>query len=674
MQDKDILHVMNSLVEKVNGLAILLNTSEYSEENEEEYNEQLNRLLELEEQYPEFISENSPTKRGGGRIHNKIHVRHHPSKINQPLLALDENAVLAYISEVDKAYNDQPDALIYTVPKLRLTYSIQGITIIAQYRDGVLEKAVTIGDGEKGEVISDNARTILNLPHILKNQGMGQPECLRVIGEVTMTKYTLERVNSNLISEGYAPLLDCATAAASAMRQYDSSVTANRNLLFYARDIEEIVPSDMLSDLNTQGQVYEYLEDIGFDTVQSRTNNGVDNLVLTDDIFHVMGDMVKCGTLLIPYEFDGIVISPELLMIKESLASARKSPVVFKFPDISYHTNLLGLEWHMDTYGYIHPWGLIELDGKKQIAKISSIKELQRMGLSESSIVKIIKNKDDVVRIVDAAPDFIDVKYYYPIPELCPSCRNVLITLPNAEIKCINTECPELLMTRLRHFRDQMGLTTISDDMLQHMVNNKIISTPQDLFDPKLGMKLESWGHGYISENHIHTIVKQIDDRRNTTVSKVICALGIECVRETTSKLIARYFPSIKAFMLLETGNLGHIPGLNKAAVNSIRHYLDDAKNQQTLVELDKYLNITDEYALLSNNLYNTSWVILGELENLNGAMQTINMHGGTITKTINGGTTHVLVGKNPPSNKINIAQLNGLPILDINELLAMVG
>lgn len=674
MQERDILHIMNNLVDKVNELAILLNTTEFSQENEDEYNEQFNRLLELEEQYPELISENSPTKRGGGRVHNKIHVRHHPNHITQPLLALDENAVLVYISEVDKAYTDQPDSMIYTAPKLRLTYSIQGITIIAQYKDGILEKAVTVGDGEKGEVITDNARTILNLPHILKNIGLGQPECIRVIGEVTMTKYTLERVNSGLISEGYAPLQDCATAAASAMRQYDSSVTANRNLLFYARDIVELMPSDMLSDLNTQSQIYEYLEDIGFDTAQSRTNNGIDNLVLTEDIFHVMGDMVKCGTLLFPFEFDGIIIGPELLMIKDALEASHKSPIVFKFPDVSYHTSLLGLEWHMDTYGYYHPWGLIELDSKTQIAKITSVKELIRMGLSDSSIVKIIKNKDDVVRIVDAAPDFMDDKHYYRIPELCPSCKNVLLTLPNSEIKCINPDCPDLIMMRLRHFRDHMGLTTINNDMLQHMYDNKVITNPEDLFDHKLAMKLESWNNGYISENHINTITKQIDERRNATVSKVICALGIECVRETTSKLIARYFPTIKSFMLLETGNLSHIPGLTKAAVDSIRHFLNESKNQHTLVELDKFLNITDEYALLSNNLYNTSWVILGELENLNAAMQTINMHGGSITKTINGGTTHVLVGKNPPANKISIATLNNLPILDMNELLAMVG
>lgn len=674
MKERDILYYMNSLVNKVNELAIAFNTTEYDEAQEEEYNEQLNKLLELEEQYPEYISENSPTKRGGGRIHNEIHIRTHPDKINQPILVLDENSVLAYVSEIDKAYIDQPDSMVYTSPKLRLTYDIHGIPIIAHYVNGILEKAVTVGDGVKGEVITDNARTILNIPHILKDIGLGQPVLLRVIGEVTMTKYTLERVNSTLISEGYRPLLDCATAAASAMRQYDSTVTANRNLLFYARDILEIVPSDTLSDLTTQTQICEYLEDVGFDTVQSRTNNGVDNIVITADLFHVMNDMIKCGTLLIPYEFDGIIVSPELLMIKESLNASNKSPVVFKFPDLSYHTELLGLEWLMDIYGYLHPWGLVEVDGLKQLAKISSIKEMVRMGLSIKSIVKIIKNKDNVVRIVDATPDFNDGKTYFPVPELCPHCKHVLITLPNMEIKCVNPECPEKNMVRLKHFRDVMGITTITNDMLQYMYENKIITTSEDIFDPKLNIKLESWSNGYISENHINQIIKQINNHRNTTVSKVLCALGIECVRETTSKLLARYFPSIKSFMLLETGNLSHIPGLSKGAIDSIRHFINETKNQHTLTELDKFLSVSDEYALLSNNLYNTSWVILGELDNLNAAMQTINMHGGTITKTINGSTTHILVGKNPPTDKLSIANLNNLPILDMGELLTMVG
>lgn len=674
MQDSDILQIMNSLVEKVNELAILLNTNEYSEENEEDYNEQLTKLLELEEQYPEYISENSPTKRGGGRIHHKIHIRHHPNKISRPLLALDEHAVLNYISEVDKAYSDQPDTMVYTAPKLRLTYSIQGITIIAQYKDGILVKAVTVGDGEKGEVITDNARTILNLPHALKDIGLGHPECIRVIGEVTMTKYTLERVNSALISDGYAPLADCATAAASAMRQYDSSITANRNLLFYARDIVELVPTDMLSDLNTQTQSYEYLEDIGFDTAQCRTNNGVDNIVLSDDIFHTMNDMVKCGTLLIPYEFDGIIISPELLMVKDSLETIHKSPIIFKFPDISFQQDLLGIDWLMDIYGYLHPWGLVEVNGIIKPAKISSVKELIRMGLAEGSIVKVIKNKDEVIRIVDSVPDFIDNKQYFKPLDLCPFCTTVLMVLPNAEIKCINPDCSERNMVRLRHFRDTMGLGIITDDMLQYMFDNKIVVNPEDLFDPRLAMKLESWNEGYISENHVNIILKQIENHRNTTLSKVICALGIECVRETTSKLLARYFPNIKTFMLLETGNLSHIPGLTKGAVDSIRHFLNDTRHQHTLAELDKFLAINDEYALLSNNLYNTSWVILGEVDNHNAAMQTINMHGGTITKTINGGTTHVLLGKNPPSNKLSIAHLNNLPILDMSELIAMVG
>lgn len=674
MQERDILRIINSLVEKVNALAIALNTNEYNEESEDEYNEQLNKLLELEEQYPEFISENSPTKRGGGRINSEIHVRPHVNKIPKTHVVLDDNEVLAYISEVDKAYTEQPDAMVYTAPKLRLSYDIQGLTIIVQYKNGILDKAITIGDGARGEVITDNARTILNLPHVIKDVGIGVPDNLVVIGVVTMTKYTLERVNSALITDGYAPLLDCATAAASAMRQQDSAVTANRNLLFYARDVIDIQPGDMLADLVTQTQICEFLEDSGFEVVQSRTNNGVDNIVLTADLFHVMNDMVKCGTLLIPYEFDGIVISPELLMIKDLLEVEKKSPVVFKFPDQSYHTNIMGLEWVMDIYGYLHPWGLVSIDGKQQLGRISSVRELMRMGLSSNSLVKIIKNKDNVVRIVDSTPDFTDNKRYYTIPELCPHCRNVLISLPNSEIKCINNDCPEKNFVRLRHFRDVMGVTTINDDMLQYMYDHKIITIPEDIFDPKLVIKIESWGKGYISENHIQQIIKQINNLRNTTVSKVIYALGIECVREITSKLLARYFPSIKTFMLLETGNLSHIPGLSKAAVDSVRIFINDPKHQQTLTELDKFLNISDEYALLSNSLYNTSWVILGDIDNLNGAMQTISMHGGTITKTINGGTTHILLGKNPPSNKLSIANLNNLPILDMSELLTMVG
>ena len=674
MHDHDAQRAINSLVDKVNALSILLNTNEYNEETEEEYNEHLTRLLELEEQYPEFVSDNSPTKKGGGRIHHRIHIRTHPTPIPLPMTALDENSVLVYISEVDKCYIDQPEALIYTCPKLRLMYSIVGLTLILTYEKGVLVRAVTLGDGTKGEIITDNAKTIINVPHILKDIGLGQPDCLQVIGEVTMTKYTLERVNSSLISEGYAPLLDCASAAASAMRQYDSSITANRNLVFYARDILLIEPVDFRTDMVKQTNIYEYLVDIGFETIESRTNNGIDNLVVSDDIFHTMNDMVKCGTLLIPYEFDGIVISPELLMIKEELETHHKSPIIFKFPDLSYHTNLLGIEWKMDIYGYLHPWGLVEDMGVKKLGKISSVKELMRMGLADSSIVKIIKNKDDIVRIVDSVPDFNDDKRYYRVPDLCPYCHQVLIRLANSEIKCVNVDCQEHLLVRLMHFCSTMSITGVTMDMLKHMYDNKIVTHPEDIFDPKLGMKLESWGSGYISVKHIQDIINQVEGHRNTIMSKVIFAIGIECVRETTAKLLARYFPTIKSLMLLETGNLSHIPGLSKAAADSIRHFLNDTRNQTTLTELDKFLNITDEYALLSNNLYNTSWVILGELDNATTAMQTITVHGGVITKTINGGTTHVLVGKNPPSNKVTIANLNGLTICDMNELLALVG
>lgn len=674
MNDQDAQRAINSLVDKVNALSILLNTNEYSEETEEEYNEHLTRLLELEEQYPEFVSDNSPTKKGGGRIHHGIHIRNHPNPIPTPMVALDESTVLEYINEVDKCYIDQPEALIYTCPKLRLTYSILGLTLILTYEKGVLTRAVTLGDGAKGEVITDNAKTVINVPHILKDIGLGQPDYLQVIGEVTMTKYTLDRVNANLISEGYAPLLDCASAAASAMRQYDSSITANRNLVFYARDILLLKPMDLTGDMVRQTNIYEYLVDVGFDAIESRTSNGIDNLVLTDDIFHTMNDMVKCGTLLIPYEFDGIVISPELLMIKDELETHNKSPIIFKFPDLSYHTNLLGIEWRMDIYGYLHPWGLVEVSGVKKLGKISSVKELIRMSLAEGSIVKIIKNKDNVVRIVDNVPDFNDDKLYYKVPDLCPYCHQVLIRLTNSEIKCVNLDCQEHLLVRLMHFCVSMGITNVTMDMLKHMYDNKIVTHPEDIFDPKLGMKLEAWGAGYISTKHIENIIKQVEDNRNTIMSKVIFALGIECVRETTAKVLARYFPTIKSLMLLETGNLSHIPSLSKATTDSIRHFLNDIKNQTTLTELDKFLNITDEYALLSNNLYNTSWVILGELDNATVAMQTITVHGGVITKTINGGTTHVLVGKNPPSNKVTIANLNGLTICDMNELLALVG
>lgn len=665
---------MNNLVETINRLRYDISTTDASPELEEELYEKMNRLIELEELHPEYTSANSPTLKGGGIINKGIHIREHVKKLHCPVNVIDDQDIVKYIQYVDSMYDDTPGARSYTTPKLRLSYYINGLTVALQYKDGVLINATTLGDGTKGEVVTDNAITVLNLPRVIKNNGLGVPESLVVVGEITMSKYMLERTNALLISEGSRPLSECGIAATGAMLQPDSGITASRNLLFYARDIVDISSLDYIGDITTQSDIMGYLEDIGFDVVKHVLSNGVDNLVVNEDVFHNLSDMVKHGGVILPYEYAGILISPELLDIKESMLINHKYPIQYKIPDSVVKQKITEISWRINIYGYIRPYG--HLEGRVDPVKIYSNRELIRMNLVPGSIVKIINTNDGLSRIVDKLPDFTEVKHSYPtlIPIDCPFCKTELLTLPNQELKCLNIHCKELNMMRLKHFRDSMKLKLIADHILEYLYDNRIITNFSDFFDPKLEMKINSWNNGYISERLVKNIIKEIEDNKSIVMSHFIFAMGIECVRENTSKLLARYFPTIKSFMLLETGNLNNIPGITNIAADCIRKFVGDTTNQAMMASLSSNINVFDEYALMSNKLYNTSWVIIGEVSGVENIVQVINMYGGSVTRTITGSTTHVLLGTNPSQSKLTIANNSNITIVDKNEFFNMLG
>lgn len=635
-----------------------------------EWDMMMKRLQELEQKYPDMISADSPTQRSGSKPLEKFLKVNHPAPILSLANAFNIEDLKTWYERIRKLDSNVDRSGFVLEPK------IDGLTVVLHYENGLFVRGATRGDGEIGEDVTENLKTIRSLPLKIpiSNKEMQIPDRLVVRGEVFMKLKDFERLNQELLENGEKTYQNPRNTAAGSLRQLDPSVTHKRplNLLTYAIvDSSEPVPQ-------SQWELLQYLKTAGFPVSQL----SVKVSTLQDVIAEIPKWMETRDS--IPFEVDGVVIKLDDLVTANSLGIAGKDPrgaIALKYPAREVATLLNDIGVNVGRTGVITPFAIlepVELGGV--IVRQATLHNFNFIAEKDIRIKDrvLIKRAGDVIPyvigpIISARNGDEQV---FTIPTTCPSCGQPVENLPGeVAFFCVNTSCPAQLVRNLEHFvsRGAMDIDGLGIKIVELLTEQGLIKDVADLYLLTKNdlLKLEGFG-----DKKADNLIKAIDRSRSQSLDRFITSLGIHGVGEVAATDLANYFGSLDNLMLAQPEELQKISGIGPNIAISIRDWLDRPTNQELLTKF-KTLGIwpsMEKTARSTDALSGLTFVMTGTLASLSReeAKELIEKNGGKTTDSVSKKTSYLLLGENPGS-KLDKARSLGVPIIGEEQLLDLV-
>jgi DNA ligase (NAD+) len=531
-----------------------------------------------------------------------------------------------------------------------LSWKLDGLTIVLTYNEGKLIKAVTRGNGEIGEVITGNARTLKNIPLNISYKGE-----LILRGEAVITYSDFEKIN-NTIPDADAKYKNPRNLCSGSVRQLNNEVTAERNVRFYAF---ALVRANGVDFHNSKQEQYNFLEKMGFDVVERKPVNE-DNILDTIDYF-----AEKIKTYDIPS--DGLVLTYDDIAYGESLGRTAKFPrhsIAFKWADELAETSLTEIEWSASRTGLINPVAIfepVELEGTTvSRASVHNISILRGLKLGIGDRITVYKANMIIPQIAENLTCSDNVE----IPKSCPVCGHATEIKQVNDVQslyCLNEKCAAKQIKSFTLFVSREGLNVdgLSEATLEKFIDMGFIKEFADLFhlDRYRENIINMEGFG---EKSYSNLMDSIEASRNTTLPRVIFGLGITGIGAANAKVLCRYFDySLENIKNASVEELSAIDGVGEVLAGSIREYMADAENSLRLDRLIAELNIekpdTDAGA---SDMAGLSFVITGSLEHFagrNDLKDLIEARGGKVTGSVTGKTVCLInndITSNSSKNK----------------------
>ncbi len=636
-----------------------------------EYDRKMARLKEIEEEHPDWLTADSPSQRAGAEPLDKFEKVEHPG----PILSLansysidDMRSWLERIAKLDERVRQSS----FTVePKL------DGLTVVLHYHNGVFVQGATRGNGEIGEDITENLRTINALPlHIpVKEDGPDVPEVLVVRGEALITKPDFKKLNEKLEKEGKKTYLNPRNTAAGSLRQLDSKVTAERPLTLF---VYSIVAHENGNIPDTQWQTLQYLTDLGFPVSNvSRKCETLDEVI--DFIQTVDTDAWE-------YEVDGIVIKINDLGLAESLGFVGKDPrgaIAYKFPAEQVTTTLNDIGVNVGRTGVLTPYAVLEpVEIGGVVVKQATLHNFEYIEEKDIRIGDrvLVKRAGEVIPYVIGPIEDVrtgEEKVYAP-PETCPSCGSE-VESPEGEVAyyCVNNACPAQLIRNLEHFVSQsaMDIVGLGINLVKQLVEAGLVHNMADIYQLKRDALLELEGFG---ERKADNLLEAIEASKSQPLARLITGLGIKGVGQVAAQELADRYQDLDALSQASQETLEDIEGFGPNMAQSIVDWFQIPENQKLLKQF-KSLGVwpiaekQDEKSG-SQALDGLTFVITGTLPNLsrNDAKNLIIEHGGKVTSSVSGNTDYLVLGENPGSKHEKAQKLN-VTILSEDELKSLI-
>jgi DNA ligase (NAD+) len=669
---KKRIEKLRKLIDHYRYLYHVLDRQEISDEAHDSLKHELS---DLEKQFPEFVTPDSPTQRVGGEPLSKFEKAEH----RVPMLSIDDVFSKAEIEDWE-AY------LARLAPNEKLMYfcelKIDGFAISLLYKDGVLARAATRGNGRVGEDVTGNIKTIESIPLRLEIHGNAASKNIarrllgiankgevEVRGEVFMDKKTFEKVNRKQREIGGKEYANPRNLAAGSVRQLDPELSASRELKFFAYDIVGDLGQTRHSEEHEMARIF------GFNTVP------YEKICLNSkEILDFWKEILKAREKL-PYNIDGVVISIDKNALFDKLGVAGKSPRgirAFKFSPKQAATVVLDIKVHVGRTGAITPIAQlrpVEIGGVTvSRATLHNQDEIERLDVRIGDTVIVGRAGDVIPDVIGVIRDLRTGKEKkFKMPPKCPVCGEKLIKTEGVILRCVNKKCPAQTREYLYFFvsKRAFDIERVGPKIIDQLVLAGLILTPADLFDLKEGdlIPLERF-----KEKSAGNIIKAIEMSKNIPLARFIHALGIRHVGEETAADLAQYFGSIKAIQKADIADIKDIPDIGRVVAKEIYDWFKSEHNRNFVKTLiAKGVSIQKpEHAVAI--LKGKTFVFTGTFEKLTRqeAERKVRMLGGDPAGSVSSRTDYVVVGENPGS-KYDKARELGVKILSEEDFLKMI-
>ncbi len=632
-----------------------------------DYDDLRRRLLALEEAHPDLVTADSPSRRVGAPPSDLFA----PVTHRERLFSLDNAESPAEVAEWLARAERHLDRL---VGSLVCELKIDGVAVSLTYEHGVLTRAATRGDGETGEDITANVRTIASVPLRL----LGDPPAyMEVRGEVYLPLDEFDRLNARQAEAGDRLYANARNAAAGSVRQKDPAVTASRNLAVWIYQVGYLEGGPSLA---THFETMEWLRGLGL-----RVHPGTETVT---DVADVTGyvERVKAARNDLPYQTDGVVIKVNGLAEQAELGSTARAPrwaIAYKFPAEERVTRLRGIEINIGRTGAATPFAVLEpvfVGGANvERATLHNEDEVHRKDVRVGDQVVVRRAGDVIPEVVGPIPSRrTGEEKKWSMPSNCPFCEAPIVRPDDEKVaRCSGgLACPSRLREWLFHFagRGGMDIEGLGYKTVDLLLSEGLISGPADIFflEPDALLGFEGWG-----EISVNNLMDAIEAARDRPIGRLLVSLGIRHVGGTVARLLAREFGSIEALRKADQGTLAAIEGIGPVIAESVADWFEDEDNQNLVRRLgDGRVRLSDpDWGQgLEKTLQGVRLVLTGGLEsmNRNGARVAVEERGGKLVSSVSRMTTALVAGASPGS-KLAKAESLGIRVIDEDAFLRLI-
>ena len=623
-----------------------------------EYDAMQRRLRELEEQYPQYALPDSPTRRVVGTVlEGFAQVRHpYPMESLQDVFSFDE------ILEFHRRVQEQFPGMEYTVE-----LKIDGLSVCLQYEEGRFVRGATRGDGQVGEDVTENLRTVFDIPMELQDK---RPLWIR--GEVFMPVKVFQRLNAQREAAEETPFANPRNAAAGSLRQLDSSVCARRKLSIYCFNLQNAREAGFA----THDAALRFLKEQGCKVIEPYIVTADPEEIFT--FIRTMGDRRDA----LPCGIDGIVIKVNDLAARETLGSTAKCPrwaIAYKFPPEEKPAKLRDIVVQVGRTGVLTPNAVfdpVRLAGTTvSRATLHNLDFIRQRDIRVGDTI-LVRKAGDII------PEVLGVDHSlrpegaaeFEMPSVCPVCGAPVVQEPGeAAFRCTGAECPAQLLRSITHFagRDAMDIDGLGPAVVQLLVEQKLAASPADLYTLRLTdvASLDRMGRRSAKK-----LLEAIEKSKQRPLSRLLYAFGIRQVGQKAAQLLARQFGSMDRLQEATREELCAIPDIGEITAESLCRWLESAQGQHLIARLrEAGVNMTQPDEQLSHRLEGRTFVITGTLEKRSRQEMTqfIQQHGGKVSGSVSKRTDYLVAGEDAGS-KLQKARELGVPVLTEGELEAM--
>lgn len=656
------------LIDKINYYNDLYYQHDTSEISDFEFDQLLNRLIQLEEQYPEFKYDYSPTQRVGGTITKQFETAYH----KYPMLSLSNTYSMEEVVEFNKRVHK-----LLGIKQLEYICELKfdGVAISITYENGILASAVTRGDGEKGDVVTANVKTIKSIPLRINKHNI--PNMFEVRGEVFMPRKVFLQLNEERRQHGEALLANPRNTASGTLKMQDSSVVAQRKLDCYAYGLlGENIP------INTHEEALQRLKEWGFNTSDTfRKCSTVEEIY---KYIEYWDDRRKK----LPLDTDGIVVKVNRYDLQQTLGNTSKFPrwaIAYKYPSLEAVTQLRGISFQVGRTGAITPVALLEpvlLAGTTvKRASLHNANEIARLGLKIGDYVYVEKGGEIIPKVTGVdyskrTPIVTDIDFI----DACPECGTQLMRIEGeANHYCPNSRnCPPQIIGKIEHFiqRDAMDINTLGIKTITSLYENKLIHNVADLFDLTFD---EIMGLEGFKELSTKNLLEGIDGSKTRSFEYVLYGLGIRHVGRTVAEKLAAHFKTIDQLIKASYDRLIEAPEIGDKIANSILDYFSDEENLKLIERLKAHglRFAVEESDLVTETriLAGKSFVISGVFKNYEREelKTVIKNHGGKLLSSVSGNLDFLVAGEKMGPAKLKKASDLGVKIISETEFIEML-